>query len=81
MGKVLVLYHSKDGNTRKMAGLVAEGAAQIPETEIRVRPVSEAVREDILWCDGIALGSHAIGYYCLRNEKVLGRYFIRLAKN
>jgi NAD(P)H dehydrogenase (quinone) len=57
MGKVLVLYYSKDGNTRKMAGLVAEGAAQIPETEVRIRSVGEAVSDDILWCDGLALGS------------------------
>ena len=33
MGKALVLYHSQDGNTEKMARLVAEGAAQIPKIE------------------------------------------------
>ena len=57
MGKVLVLYHSKSGNTEKMANFVAEGAAQIPEIEIRLRRVEDATQEDIIWCDGLALGS------------------------
>jgi len=28
--RILVLYHSASGNTKRMAGLVAEGAAGIP---------------------------------------------------
>jgi NAD(P)H dehydrogenase (quinone) len=57
MNKILVLYDSKTGNVAKMAALVAEGAAAIAETEVRVRSVDEAVPEDVLWCDGIAVGS------------------------
>jgi NAD(P)H dehydrogenase (quinone) len=57
MGKVLVLYDSASGNTAKMAGLVAEGAASIPGVEVRLRKVEEAMPEDVLWCDGLALGS------------------------
>jgi hypothetical protein len=57
MGNVLVLYDSASGNTAKMAGLVAEGAASIPEIEVRLRAVAEATAEDVLWCDGLALGS------------------------
>ena len=57
MGKVLVLYHSASGNTAKMANLVAEGAARIPDSEIRVRDIGTATPDDIIWCDGIALGS------------------------
>ena len=37
MGKVLVLHHSAGGITAKMADLVAEGAGEIPGTEVRVR--------------------------------------------
>jgi len=44
MGKILVLYYSKDGSTRKMADYVAEGAAQIPDSEVRVKSISEANR-------------------------------------
>jgi NAD(P)H dehydrogenase (quinone) len=57
MGKVLVLYDSASGNTAKMAGLVAEGAGSIPGIEVRLRKVEEASAEDVLWCDGLALGS------------------------
>jgi NAD(P)H dehydrogenase (quinone) len=57
MAKILVLYYSKDGNTRRMAGYVAEGAAQVPGSEVRLKSVDEAGREDVYWCDGLAAGS------------------------
>jgi NAD(P)H dehydrogenase (quinone) len=57
MGKVLVLYHSVGGNTRRMAELVARGAERVPATEVRLRSVEEASSADILWCDGVAVGS------------------------
>jgi NAD(P)H dehydrogenase (quinone) len=57
MAKVLVLYDSASGNTAKMANLVAEGAAIIPGVQIRLRKVEEATAEDVVWCDGLALGS------------------------
>ena len=57
MGKILVLYFSKSGNTAKMAAEVAEGARRIEGTEVRLRSVAEAGVEDVQWCDGIALGS------------------------
>ena len=57
MGKVLVLYDSASGNTAKMAGLVAEGVGCIPGMEVRLRKVEEATADDVLWCDGLALGS------------------------
>lgn len=57
MGKVLVLYDSASGNTATMAALVAEGAGKIPATEVRLRKLDEAAADDVLWCDGLALGS------------------------
>ncbi|HYV36503.1 MAG TPA: flavodoxin family protein [Gemmataceae bacterium] len=57
MGKVLVLFDSASGNTAKMAELVAVGAASIPGIEVRLRKVDEATADDVVWCDGIALGS------------------------
>jgi NAD(P)H dehydrogenase (quinone) len=57
VGKVLVLYDSATGNTRKMAELVAKGARKVPGTEVRMKSVDEAGPEDILWCDGLAVGS------------------------
>ena len=57
MNRILVLYDSQSGNTELMAQLVAEGAQSVPETEVRVRRVSDATAEDIYWCEGLALGS------------------------
>ncbi|MBS0266475.1 MAG: flavodoxin family protein [Planctomycetes bacterium] len=57
MGKVLVLYHSGSGNTAAMARLVADGAGEIPATEVRLRDLDQATAEDVVWCDGLAVGS------------------------
>ena len=57
MNNILVLYDSVTGNTKAMAALVAEGAARSVDVEVRLRSVDEATTADILWCDGIALGS------------------------
>ena len=57
MGNVLVLFHSKSGNTAKMATEVAEGARRIPGIEVRLRSVAEATADDVRWCHGIAVGS------------------------
>ncbi|HTY86947.1 MAG TPA: NAD(P)H-dependent oxidoreductase [Candidatus Acidoferrum sp.] len=55
--RVLVLYFSKDGHTKMMADLVAEGAAVVQPVEVRLKSVAEAVADDLVWCDGIAAGS------------------------
>ena len=57
MNRILVLYDSASGNVAQMARLVGEGAALIPETEVRVRSLDEASADDVLWCDGLAVGS------------------------
>jgi len=57
MNRILVLYDSKTGNVARMAQLVAEGAARVSETEVRIRSVDEAKAEDVVWCDGLAVGS------------------------
>jgi len=55
--RILVLYHSTGGNTKQMAELVAEGASGVAETDVRLRTVAEATADDLVWCDGIAVGS------------------------
>jgi NAD(P)H dehydrogenase (quinone) len=42
MGKILIIYYSKDGNTKKMAEYVLEGVQKIPGQEVRFKAVSEA---------------------------------------
>ena len=56
MGRILVVYYSKSGHTQQMAELVAEGARQ-PGHEVRLRELATATAEDMLWADGIAVGS------------------------
>lgn len=57
MGKVLVLFYSKSGNTRKTAELIETGAKEISGVETRIKSVDEATAEDVLWADGVALGA------------------------
>lgn len=57
MNRILVLFDSHTGNTAAMARFVAEGASTIPDTEVRLRSLEEAVPEDVVWCDGLAVGS------------------------
>jgi NAD(P)H dehydrogenase (quinone) len=59
MNRLLVLYDSKTGNVARMAELVAEGARRIAQTEVRVRSLEDpaAAALDVLWADGVALGS------------------------
>jgi NAD(P)H dehydrogenase (quinone) len=57
MNKILVLYDSASGHTAKMAALVAEGAREVPDIEVRLRHLDEATADDVLWCDGLAVGS------------------------
>jgi NAD(P)H dehydrogenase (quinone) len=55
--RILVMYYSEGGNTKQMAELVAEGARSVPDTEVRLKTVDETTAEDLVWCDGIAVGS------------------------
>jgi len=57
MGKVLILYDSKTGNTAQMAEYVAEGARAIDSMEVHLLSVDEATMDDVLWADGIACGT------------------------
>ncbi len=57
MARVLVVYHSLGGNTRKMAEAVADGARSVAGTEVTVKTGLEAGIDDLLACDAIALGS------------------------
>lgn len=57
MNNILVLYDSATGNTKKMAEYVAEGIREEGDISLRLKSVDEAVRDDVIWCDGIAVGS------------------------
>ena len=60
--KILVLYDSFTGNVEQMARLVADGASAMAGVEVRLRKVDgegelRALPEDVLWADGLAVGS------------------------
>ncbi|MDO9514571.1 MAG: NAD(P)H-dependent oxidoreductase [Syntrophales bacterium] len=57
MTRILIVYHSQTGNTEKMARLVAQGVASIENTEVTVKRAADASLEDLLVCDGLAIGT------------------------
>ncbi len=57
MAKILVVYHSLGGQTKQMAEAVAAGARRVAGTDVVVKTGLEATIDDLLACDGIALGS------------------------
>ena len=57
MTRILIIYHSQTGNTEKMAHAVAEGARTIEQTEVILKKAANAVLEDLLAADGLAVGT------------------------
>jgi len=57
MPTILIVYHSQTGTTEKMAQMVAQGAASIENTEVTVKRAADASLEDLLACDGLAIGT------------------------
>jgi len=57
VANILIVYHSLGGNTKKMAEAVAEGARSVAGSEVVLKTGLEATVDDLLACDGIALGS------------------------
>jgi len=59
--KVLIIYDSVSGNTKKMAEEVEKGVKEVEGVEVTLKHVDEAKPEDLLNYDGIIVGSPA---YC-----------------
>ncbi len=57
MPKILIIYHSQSGNTEKMAKSMEKGAKSIPRTKVILKRASFANLQDLLECDGLAIGS------------------------
>ena len=55
--RILIAYHSRTGNTEKMAAAVGEGASSVAGVEIVLRKVAEVTAGDIVKADGIVLGT------------------------
>ena len=57
MAKILIVYHSRSGNTKKMALAVAEGAKQVKGINVALKKVAQTSLEDLQAADGIIMGS------------------------
>ena len=55
--QVLVLYHSRTGNTQKLAQEIVKGVQEVPDVECLLRSVSEVTEDEFLSSDGIIAGS------------------------
>jgi len=56
MSRILVVYYSRSGNTKKMAELIAEGVKK-EGTEAVLRDVKDIKPQDLLKYEGIVVGS------------------------
>lgn len=56
---LLIVYHSQSGTTSAMADAVIKGAKHpdIDGVEVEVRDALEASADDVLWADGLLLGT------------------------
>jgi multimeric flavodoxin WrbA len=56
---LLIVFHSQSGSTNDMADAVVRGAGHpdIDNVDIRVRDALEATPDDVLWADGLILGT------------------------
>jgi multimeric flavodoxin WrbA len=57
MCNILIIYHSQSGHTQKMAETVAQGAGSIEGVTVILKRACEAGLDDLLNCDGLAIGS------------------------
>lgn len=57
MSKILIIYHTQSGNTEALAKAIAEGAGSVESIEAILKKALEATLQDLLDCDGIAIGT------------------------
>ncbi|UCF49495.1 MAG: NAD(P)H-dependent oxidoreductase [Thermoplasmatales archaeon] len=55
--KILVMYYSKTGNTKKLAQMIAKGINEVDNIECILKPTSEVTKDDFISCSGIIAGS------------------------
>ena len=56
---LLIVFHSRSGNTQALAEAVIAGATsdEIEGIEVRVRGAFDATADDVRWADGLILGT------------------------
>ena len=78
MKHLLIVYHSKTGNTEQMAQAILRGARHpdITEVDIRYLRAGDAGPDDLLWAHGLLLGTpENFGYMSGAMKDFLDRTF------
>jgi len=57
MSKVLVIYSSKSGNTKKLAKAIIDGVKEVPGIECEIKNVGEVSNKDLVEAEAIIVGS------------------------
>jgi NAD(P)H dehydrogenase (quinone) len=57
MTKILVIYYSKSGNTKKMAEYITKGVQKVEKVDVESKAVEETQVEELLNIDGVIIGS------------------------
>lgn len=55
--KILIMYYSKSGNTKKLAKEIVKGIENVEDIKYILKSTSEVTKEDFLTSDGIIAGS------------------------
>lgn len=77
MAKILVVYHSRTGNTKAMAEAVCEGAKGVPGTDVSLKLAGETSVDDLVGADGLAFGSpEYFGYMAGMVKDLFDRAFM-----
>jgi len=75
--KVLIMYYSKSGNTKKLAMDIAKGVKEVEDVECILKSVSEVAKEDFVLSDGIIVGSPVyFGSMAAEVKEVLDRFVV-----
>jgi multimeric flavodoxin WrbA len=63
MKRLLIIYHSQSGSTRRLAEAVYQGAGKEQGVQRRLLRAMQAGIDDLLWCDAVIFGTpENLGY-------------------
>jgi len=55
--KIMVMYYSKTGNTKKLAQMVLQGVKEVKDVECVLKAAKDVTKDDFISSDGIIAGS------------------------
>jgi NAD(P)H dehydrogenase (quinone) len=67
--KVLIVYDSRTGNTKKLAEAVAEGVNKVSDVTVEFKKAEDITSDDVVKADGYAVGSPS--HFSIMSGKIL----------